>query len=186
MVFGIFVGAGVATIWVVVSPWIPGSGIRRALLAMPIAVGLGAFALIDGDNRDFVVLDHDPGVVGVLLALIAVIGFLFAVVDDALDRRLPRATGAALAAYGALTFLGVGVAMLVILSFVSAAELVTMLMGLALIAVGLATLGMWLHRVRARAAPTWLIVGGRIALVAAVALGSARTIPELIRVLGMA
>ena len=113
---------------------------------MPIAVGLGAFALIDGDNRDFVVLDGDAAVVGVLLALIAAIGFLFALVDDALDRRMPRATGGALALTGP-AFVGVGVAVLVA-THLTAPELVTVLMGIALIAVGLATLGTWVFRVR--------------------------------------
>ena len=42
-------GDGVAVV-------IPGTGIRRALLAMLVAVGLGAFALIDGGNRDFFIL----------------------------------------------------------------------------------------------------------------------------------
>ena len=67
VVFGMFAGAGVATIWVTVSPWIPGTGIRRALLAMPVAVGLGAFALIDGGNRDFFILRNDSAVSAVLI-----------------------------------------------------------------------------------------------------------------------
>jgi hypothetical protein len=87
VILGLFLGAAVATIWVVISPWIPGVGLRRALLAMPIAVGLGASGLIEGPNPDFVVLDHDRGVVGLLILLLAVIGLLFALVDDALDRR---------------------------------------------------------------------------------------------------
>lgn len=184
--FGLFAGAGVATIWVTVSPWIPGVGIRRALLAMPIAVGLGASALIDGQNRDFFILRHDPGVIAVLILLIAFIGLLFALVDDALDRRLPSATGRAYGAYLLLTTVGLGLAMIVLVSFLSAREMVTVLMGVALMAVGLATLGTWVSRVRGRPAPRWSAVVGRAALVAAVVLGSAHTLPELTRALGMA
>ena len=73
VVFGLFVGAGVATIWVTVSPWIPGVGIRRALLSMLIAVGLGASVLIDGENLDFFILRNHPGVSVVLISLIGVI-----------------------------------------------------------------------------------------------------------------
>jgi hypothetical protein len=184
MLLGLFAGATVATIWVVISPWIPGAGLRRALLAMPIAVGLGASAVIDGRNPDFSVLDHDPAVVGLLILLIAVIGFLFALVDDALDRRLPPATGRALTAYWVLTMVGLIVAMLVVLSILAGPK--TGLMGVALLAVGLATLGTWVFRVRGRPSPTWLFIGGRVALVTAVVLGSARTLPEVTRALGMA
>jgi len=183
---GVFLGAGVATIWVVISPWIPGVGLRRALLAMPIAVGLGAFALIDGGNRDFFILRRDPAVVGVLIVLIAVIGLMFALVDDALDGRLPPATGAALRVYGLLSFVGLGVALLVITGFLTAPETVTVLMGIALFGVGVATLGTWIRRVRGQPAPTWAEILGRVALVAAIILGCVRTLPELTQTLGMA
>ena len=186
VVFGMFAGAGVATIWVTVSPWIPGTGIRRALLAMPVAVGLGAFALIDGGNRDFFILRNDSGVSVVLIALIAVIGFLFALVDDALDRRLPPGTGPWFGAYLLLTTAGLGLAMIILAGFLSAPETVTVLIGVALLVVGLATLGTWVSRVRGRPSPRWLPVVGHGALVAAVVLGCARTLPELVQTLGLA
>lgn len=186
VLLGLFIGAGIATIWVVVSPWIPGTGIRRALLTMPIAVALGASALIDGSNPDFFILQHDARVVGVLIALIAVIGLLFALVDDALDRRLPPARGAAFAVYLGLTSVGILLALMVLGSFLAARETVTILMGVALTAVGLATLGTWILRVKGRTTPTWLVNAGRVALVGALVAGSARTLSELPRVLGMA
>jgi hypothetical protein len=184
VILGLFLGAAVATIWVVISPWIPGVGLRRALLAMPIAVGLGASGLIEGPNPDFVVLDHDRGVVGLLILLIAVIGLLFALVDDALDRRLPAATGRALSAYGALTIVGLAIAMLVVISILSGPK--TGLMGVALFAVGLATLGAWSLRTKRRDRPTWLVVAGRVALVAAVVAGYASAVPEITMALGIA
>lgn len=186
VLLGLFIGAGLATIWVVVSPWMPGAGLRRALLAMPIAVALGASALIDGSNPDFMILQHDPRVVGVLIALIAVIGLLFALVDDTLDRRLPPARGAAFAVYLGLTSVGILLALMVLVSFLAAHDTLTVLMGVALAAVGLATLGAWMLRVRSRMMPTWLLVAGRVALVAALVVGSARTVTELPRALGMA
>ena len=39
---GIILGLLAGTVWVVVSPWIPGRGLVRALITMPIAVALGA------------------------------------------------------------------------------------------------------------------------------------------------
>ena len=77
-----------------VAPWIPGRGVRRAVAAMPVAVALGGSGLIDGENRDFSILDHDPAVVGILVLLVALIGFMFPLVDDALDRGCrPRRGG---------------------------------------------------------------------------------------------
>jgi hypothetical protein len=184
VILGLFLGAMVATIWVVISSWIPGVGLRRALLAMPIAVGLGATGLIDGRNADFFVLDHDRGVVGLLFLLVAVTGLLFALVDDALDRRLPPATGQALAAYWGLTLVGLPIALLVVLSIVSNPK--TMLMGVALFAVGLATLGAWSLRLKSSDQPRWLVVVARVALVAAVAAGFAGALPEVTQALGMA
>ena len=184
VILGLFLGAMVATIWVVISPWIPGVGIRRALLAMPIAVGLGASGLIDGRNPDFFVLDHDRGVVGLLILLVAMIGFLFVLVDEALDRRLPPATGRALTAYSGLTLVGLPIAVLVFLQIVSSPR--TMPMGVALFAVGLATLRAWSLRVDRRDRPPWLVGVARIALVAAVAAGFAGALPEITRALGVA
>ena len=184
VILGLFLGAMVATIWVVISPWIPGTGLRRALLAMPIAVGLGAAGLIDGRNPDFFVLDHDRGVVGVLILLVAGIGLLFALVDDALDRRLPPATGRALTAYWTLTLVGLPIALLVVLSILSSPK--TMLMGIGLFVVGLATLRSWSLRVKASDQPPWLVVVARVALVAAVAAGYAGALPEISRALGTA
>lgn len=186
VVFGLFAGAGVATIWVIVSPWIPGVGIRRASLTMLVAIGLGAFALIDEGNRDFFILRNHPGVSVVLISLIAVIGLLFALVDDALDRRLPAATGPWYGAYLLLTTVGLGLAMIVLVGFLTAPEMVTVVMGVALLVVGLATLGTWVCRMRGRTAPRWLSVVGHGALVAAVVLGCARTLPDLVQTLGLA
>jgi hypothetical protein len=56
----------------------------------------------------------------------------------------------------------------------------------ALTTAGLATLGTWISRVNARAAPAWAGVTGRLGLAAAVVLGCALTIAELPHVLGMA
>src|SRR5207249_3420160 len=79
-----------ATIWVVVSPWIPGSGGTRAVLAMPIAVGLTGVALVQGRNTDFATLHHHGAAVVLLLLLVAAAGASIAVLDGWLDGLLPR------------------------------------------------------------------------------------------------
>lgn len=184
-VLGLFVGLAAATIWVAVSPWIPGLRLRRAVLAMPIAVALGAPGLIDGDNPDFSVLGHDPVVVAMLVVLVALFGFLFAVVDQWLDRRLPIAAGRAKTLYSIAASLGIGFGILVITAFLSAPELVTVLTGVALIGVAGATLRLWVVQVADEAPSSRLIVAGRGALVIAVVLGSLRLVPQVSRALGM-
>ena len=89
---GLFIGLLAGTIWVIVSPWIPGAGLRRVLITVPIAIGLGTAGLVDGDNPDFFILRHDPRVIAALIALVGIIGAMFAVVDDWLEGRLPPAT----------------------------------------------------------------------------------------------
>jgi hypothetical protein len=184
-VLGLFAGLVAATIWVAVSPWIPGLGLRRAVLAMPIAVALGAPGLIDGDNPDFSVLGHDPFVVAMLIVLVAIFGFLFAVVDQWLDRRLPIATGRAKTLYAIAASLGIGFGLLVLTAFLSSPEPMTVLTGVALIGVAVATLRLWVVRVAVEVPSSRLILAGRVALAVAVVLGSLRLVPQVSRALGM-
>ena len=184
LVFGMFIGGGVATIWVVVSPWIPGAGLRRAVLTMPIAVALGAPALIVGSNPDFAVLGHDPVVVAILVGLIGLIGLLFALVDDTLERRLPAAVGPALTAYGTIVIVGVAFALGILFSFLTDWRFIVQLMGLVLIGLGLATILDWVQRLKGRPRPSWLTNAGRIGLGVAVVVGAARSLPEIVHALG--
>ena len=99
---------------------------------------------------------------------------------------MPPGTGPWFGVYLLLTTVGLGLAMIILAGFLSAPETVTVLMGVALLVVGLATLGTWVSRVRGRPAPRWLPVIGHGALIAAVVLGCARTLPELVQTLGLA
>ena len=185
-VFGLLAG----TVWVVVSPWIPGTGLGRALLVAPIAVSLGANGLIETNNPDFFTLQHDPRVVAALLVLVAVIGFLFPLVDGWLDRRLPHVnsgrTGLAstyglVAAAGAVLILPPAV-----LGYLNSPNRGAALIGVALFGVGFSTLGWWLRRMRGEALPTGtLTVAGRASLLAAVLAGYAATITSVGVVLGV-
>ena len=94
VLFGAIAGLFVGTIWVALSTWIPWTGVRRALTTMPLAVALGTIVLINGENPDFVLLEHSPFVVSILLLLIGVVGLVVALADGWLDARLPRVEGA--------------------------------------------------------------------------------------------
>jgi hypothetical protein len=171
LVGGLFFGLLGATVWVVVSPWIPGGSRTRALLAMPIAVALAGVALVQADNPDFRVLRHDAATVVLLLALVSLAGLAIASFDRWLDRRLPAATVSAPAdaVYLTLTVAGgVLIFPIVVAGYLGEERP----LGLALLAVGLATIIHWALRYQRRpAAPTWLVVAGRGSLLVAVVLG---------------
>lgn len=185
LVGGLFFGLLGATVWVVVSPWIPGGERTRAVLAMPVAVALTGNALIQADNPDFLVLRHDAATVVLLLVLVALAGLTIAVFDRWLDRRLPDAnvSAPADAIYLALTVAGGGLIFPIVLSGYLGEQRP---LGLALVGVGVATLVHWTLRFQRRSAfPTWLVVAGRGGLLVAFVLGLIAMTPDVASALGV-
>ncbi len=184
---GLFFGVFAGTVWVVVSPWIPGVGLARAILTMPIAVALGTLGLIRSENRDFGALGHDPTVLAMLTALIALFGLTIALVDGWLDRRLPHATSArtgAASLYAIVTLLGAVLVLPIVVAGYFAPEL--RWVGIALVVIGLSTVRWWVLRFQGHPRPpTILTIAGRTALLAAVVLGFAAAVPEISGALGM-
>lgn len=182
---GLFFGLSGGVIWVVVSPWIPGSGLRRAILAMPIAVALTGVGLVQGSNPDFRILQHNGLVLAMLIALLALAGASIALLDGWLDHGLPRPGRSAWAdsLYAVLTLAG----SLLILPILLQAYLVAATsLGLALVAVGLATLAWWAVRLKGHdRPPPILVVAGRGALLVAVVLGSLDLGPDVAAALGI-
>ncbi len=184
---GLLFGAFAGTLWVVVRTWLPGTGIGRALVATVVAIGLGSFGLIRGENSDFLVLGHDPLVVGLLVGLVGLVGLSVSLVDEWLDRRLPVAasvTSRPTLAYTAISLVGA----LLILPLTLAAFLGDGMRpaGLGLVVVGLATLRWWVLRYRGvPRPPAGLIALGRLSLFATVALGFAAELPEIAGALGI-
>jgi hypothetical protein len=186
---GLLFGGFAAIIWVVVSPWIPGRGIRRALLAMPITLAIGGTALIQGGNTDFLVLEHSPVVVAMLAGLVAIVGLGIALLDDWLEGRLPAAgTERAGVAFAYAALIAGGLLLLPIaMSIFFDARSGVPAVGLALVVTGFATLAWWVLRYRGETRPPpRLLVVGSAALVTAVVLGAAALIPEVAEALGVA
>lgn len=180
-----------AVVWVVVSPWIPGTGARRALLMMPIAVAIGSFILIESTNPDFLILRPGPVILALLVALVALNGAAIAWIDAVLERRLPR-PGArphrTAAAYGVVALLGVPMFLLVLLAFFSPGFSNSPrppYLGAAILVAGLATAATWVIRLRrdGAAIPPLVTWAGRLGLVAAVVLGGLHLSLELSRIL---
>jgi hypothetical protein len=181
---GLFFGLFGATVWVVVSRWIPGGAWTRALLAMPIAVALTGVSLIQATNPDFQVLRHNTMTVVLLLAIPSLAGLAIASFDHWLDRRLPRAGVSATAdgAYLALALAGGALIFPIVVASYLGAELP---LGLALFGCGLATLANWrVHLQRRPRRPAWLVVAGRGSLLAAVILGALAVGPDVAVALG--
>ncbi len=183
---GLFAGVFVGTIWVAVRPWLPESLPLRAIAAIPLAIGLGSFGLIEADNPDFIILGHDLLVVAVLLALVGLVGPAMALVEAWLDRHLPwpesdRDRGAAV--YAGISVIGLFLVLpLVALTYVSTLWPA----GVALIVTGLATTYWWLLRYRgAERPPTSVRVVGSVGLVAATVLGLSLVAPDIRDALGL-
>ena len=185
VLFGLIIGILATPVWVAVSPWLPRTVARRAAVMVPVALAIGARSLIEGGNPDFVTLRHDPLVVVSLLLLVAVFGAALALVDDVLDRRLPPPTRAVGTAYAVLAAVGLMLVLPVTLvGFLSSPDRSTVLVGVALVVVGIATLAAWVLRVRALPQPSWLTLAARAAVVIAMILGFAGEVPDVADALG--
>lgn len=184
---GLFGAVFLGVVWVVISPWLPGTGLVKGLVAMPIAVAFGAVGLIEGRNPDFFVLDHDPLVVAVLIALVALVAPAMALVDGWLDRRLPKATsrdsGAAL---GYLILTLVGGLMGGVLMLQSLGNPQSQPIGVTVVIVGFVTLAWWFQRSRGRQTPpTSLVVLARTILLVGTVWGFVVLLPEVNEALGL-
>jgi hypothetical protein len=183
---GLFVGIFVAVLWVAISPWLPRSLGFRVLAAIPLAIGLGAFGVIQGSNPDFLVLGHDPVVLVVLLSLVGLVGASMALVDAWLDLRLPRpqsSIGPASGAYIAIALIGTLFAVGVVATFLDEK---LRPVGIALLVSGIATLTWWYLRYRgAERPPLMLRLLGSGGVIAAVVLGFALLVPHVRLALGI-
>jgi hypothetical protein len=193
MIFGgLGMGLLAGAIWVIVSPWIPGRGIARALVTAIAAIGLGTPPLIQRTNPDFIVLGRDPIVVALLVALVGLVGFSIALVDGALDARLPRAIGGigiSTSVYLVVTLIGLVLILpLTVAILIDQSEYdAPVRAGWALAVVGACTLAWWLLRARGRSTPPRALwVAGTVSLLAAVALGFVTSLPHIFDAAGIA
>lgn len=188
---GLIAGLVGSVLWVVVSPWVPWTGVRRWLATMPIAVALGTFILVESTNFDFKLVGPTWLILALLLGLVALTGAATAWLDEQLERRLPHATATRrrpLVVYALVAVLGAPALVMTVIAFFFESFSSGPMppgVGWALLALGLATFVLWIRRIsRAQAAtPAWpLVVAGRLALLAAMTLGLLHLAAEIARI----
>jgi hypothetical protein len=188
---GLGMGLMAGTIWVIVSPWIPGRGLARALVTAVAAIALGTPNLVQRTNPDFVVLGYDPLVVVLLVGLVGLVGFSIALVDGALDARLPhplQGIRISTTVYMIVTLMGlVLIFPLVVAILLDQTDYQAPIRaGWALAVAGVCTLIWWVLRVKGRSAPpTALRRAGTVSLLVAVVLGVVTSLPHILRAAGM-
>lgn len=190
---GLFSGLIGAIVWVAVAPWIPDRGLRRAVLVMPIAVALSSFMLVESVNPDFRILANDPVVIAMLLGLIAAFGFVLAMSDEWLDRVLPsvaRTPPILAILYAVAVLAGAALIFPLVVGIYFSREVCgcgepPVLLGLAVLAAGGATVVWWAVRTMGNSTPPkWLTIVGGLAVLAAVVFGSLRLATDVGRILG--
>lgn len=188
VIVGMFIGAVAGTVWVVVTPWLPAGGWRRAIMAMPLAIAIGTVGLIEGNTGDFIKLRHDPIIVALLIVLVGFVGLGFSLIDDLLERRLPHPAGhpGATGFYTIIVLIGSVLSFpFALLTYFGSSRAGGFLIGVALVVTGLATATWWLMRLEGRTIrPRALTIIGRTALVAAAVAGIAAAVPGVSGALG--
>jgi hypothetical protein len=153
---GILVGLATAVVWIAIQEWIPGRSLARAIVCMPIAVALTGFQLVRPENPDFRILAPAAPVLALLLGLVAIAGFAFAIVADWLGRRLPPpATRLSLSVAAYVVVLVAGLPFVVLAARIflephNAVRDTPVASGVALAAAGAVTVVAWLVRIVSR------------------------------------
>src|SRR3954451_16856819 len=178
---GVAASVFLAVTWVVISPWLPRRLVVRAIVAVPVAIAFGTGALIDARNPDFIVLRHEPLVVGTLVILIAALGPAMALVDAWLDRHLPRPSkGASGSAMGYTYFAAVGGLLAIVLVVQGVHDPRGRAFALTMLVTGAVTITWWLRRARGETVPpSWMRRAAWTALAAGTVVGLAGLVPDV-------
>ena len=188
---GLGMGLVAGTIWVIVSPWIPGRGTARAFMTAIAAIALGIPPLVQRTNPDFALLGFDPIVIVLLIGLVGLVGFSIALVDDALDARLPpplRGIRISTAVYLIVTLVGLVLILPLVISILlqQSEYSAPLRAGWALAVVGACTLIWWVLRAKGRSAPPEALrLAGTVSLLVAVVLGVVTSLPHILSAAGI-
>jgi hypothetical protein len=180
---GLGTGLTAGVVWVIVSPWLPVGGARRAGAAFVSCALIGSGFVIESTNRDFQLLDPAPLLIALFVGVVGMLGVATAWLDARLDRRLPRGS---VIPYGVVALLGAPALILTVNAFFSSefrTAAAPVVVGAALVVCGLATVARWLTRTSASPV-AWGPVGmlGRAGVIAAAIAGAARLWEDVARI----
>jgi hypothetical protein len=187
LIFGVVAGI----LWVVIAPWLPGRGALRVIANGLAGAALTPFFVVRADERDFRLIEPTAAAIAMVLGLAAVGGVVVALADAQLRRRLPPVSaesGRPVIAYRFLA--GTGLLFLPVAIggyFTTDSETFRppVEVGLALLVVGVATVGAWILRVRhgIDRLPLALAAVARGSLLTAVVLGALKVGGEMSSIL---
>ena len=177
---GLFAGAVIGSLSVVIRPWLPQRPVMRALIAIPIAVAMGTTLLVQETNPDFILLRRNLVVVAALVALVALTGPSMVLAESVLDRLLPvvRRRGPVLIAYAIIDAFGAFLVLALIVPLYLLSPLV--LAGIAFVVAGIGSVVHWTGRVRGASEPPWLAPVARGAVAVGTVAGLVIVIPEVL------
>ena len=169
------------------------SGMIKAAVATGLdGVALSAFLVVRADELDFTVVEPLSAIV-LLIGLVGLFGIALTLIDEQLRRRLPAVTpgrAGALLVYLLISGVGLLFMPMTLQTYFGGGDLLTRKaspeVGLAILAVGLATLAAWVLRVRTGSStrPRALRIAGQGALAIAVVLGALHLGREIAAILG--
>ena len=158
---GIFTGAFGAIAYLITEPWLEWAGRWHGLIFGFVLLLMASTVVIEPENIDFALLRNERLNVGMFSALFIGFGLLMVWVRGALDARLPQTgCGGALTLYGVLVAFGALLLFIFVATFFDEGETndsdLEPLVGVFVVATGVATLTLWWLRVTERLDVRWL------------------------------
>lgn len=180
--FGMLGGLLLVILW----PWVSDWGHWRPVAVAGFALALASTEVVDPSNRDFAILGNEVFAVLVFWSLFFAFGFLAVWVRGAFDRRFPIESRRSTVVYGIVAVLGLLPAFLLLetLFFNEFSDIPTVV-SIAMVVLGLATLGLWImttRRSEGRTSRTIRIVG-YVAIVVTLVFGLTKAVSDAIDII---
>ena len=158
---GIFSGAFGAIAYLITEPWLEWAGRWHGLVFGVALLLMASTVVIEPENTDFAILSNQELNIGLFSALFIGFGLLMGWLHGALDARLPQVgQGKALPLYGILVTLGALFLIVFVAQFFDEGETnesdLTPVIGGFVVAMGMATLALWLLPIADRLNLRWM------------------------------
>ena len=146
--FGLTAGVLGALLVVMLWPWVSTWGRWKPVAMGAFVLGLGSTEAVDPHNRDFAVLGNQLFAVLLFWSLFFAWAFAAVWLRGVLDRRFPSGSRRSTIAYGVITTLGLSSVWLLVETLFSEFSDIPLVVAIAVLVLGVATVGVWVMRVR--------------------------------------